>query len=74
MRPLPQACRWIDSHDGSWLHWFYVCIATVKPHGDAWQTTLFTRHGHLVARCASREQGKRWLERCVRANGSPRRR
>jgi len=53
---------------------FYCCIATVKPDGQAWQTTLFTRHGPLVAPAASREQGKRWLSRWVAANGAPRRR
>jgi hypothetical protein len=63
--------RWIDSADGAFLHWGYVCVAVVRPDG----TVRITGWGRAVgAKAASREQGKRFVDRWRAGKGMPVRR
>lgn len=64
---LPAACRWIDSAEGSYLHWHFRCIATVLPVGPRWETAITWCGARHAAPAGSRAQGKRWVERWVSA-------
>jgi hypothetical protein len=64
---LPAACRWIDSAEGSYLHWHSRCIATVKPAGRRWETVITWCERRHAAFAGSRAQGKRWVDRWVSA-------
>lgn len=64
VRMLPAPCRWIDSSDGSYLHWNCKCIAIVKAeNAGGWSTRIKWQGRHHAAKAGSRDQGKRWIER-----------
>ncbi len=72
---LPPPCHWKDSDEGSFLHWNIGCIAYVKPQGQKWRTAITWQGVRHEGEAATREQGKRWVERWVSAQkGLPRRR
>jgi hypothetical protein len=59
------ACRWIRSEQQAFLHWNYVCIASVKPDGKRYAVEIswcqYTHRG----RAATLAQGMRFIERWV---------
>ena len=63
-RPLPPACRWLLQEGSAHLLWNAGCIAMVFRDRDGkWQTQLQWQQVVHRARCGSREQGMRWIER-----------
>lgn len=67
MRPLPPACRWIDSHEASHLYWNYGCIAIV--YSDGRVRIQWGQCEPIESRAACLAQGKRHVERWVSARG-----
>lgn len=69
---LPNPFRWIDSDDGSYLHYFYGCVGNVQPRNGKWMTTVRWCGYQHEAQAGSRAQGKRWVELwCTRQKGFP---
>lgn len=68
---LPKPCRWIDSKEGSYLHWNFACIASVTFNESGWVTMVRWDGWEARARCGGREQGKRWIERWIAVRPMP---
>lgn len=66
---MPPACRWIHSDDGSWLHWHYGCIGSVRLDGSFWLRGWAT--DRIEGRAASRDQAVRHITRMVTLRGLP---
>lgn len=64
---LPPAFRWSDSDNGSVLFVRYGAVAKVSADG----VVAFIEGVPKGAKAASREQGKRFVERWIAANGVP---
>ena len=72
---MQAACRWIEIDGNAYLHWHYMCIATVKRRGVHFETTIDWRDCTHTAKAASLGQGVRFVERWVSArHGLPKRR
>jgi hypothetical protein len=54
---MKPACRWIDTPDAAYLHWHYACIATVKPQGDHFVTSIDWQDRTHVAQVATLAEG-----------------
>jgi hypothetical protein len=54
---MKPACRWIESPDAAYLHWHYACIATVKPQGEHFVTSIDWQDRTHVAHVATLAQG-----------------
>lgn len=65
---LPHAdMRWIDSREGSYLHFRFVCIAVVRATGEL---CIHARSGDHCSRVGSVRQGKRYAERWFAHNAN----
>lgn len=64
---LPPDCRWIDSPDGSFLHFRYACIASVMADGRV----RIQGYRQTEGRAASLAQGKRHVARWIAVHGLP---
>ena len=70
---MQRACRWIEIDDNAYLHWHYMCIATVKRQGLLYVTSIDWLDCTHTAQAASLGQGVRLFERWVsNRNGFPR--
>ena len=64
---MQAACRWIEIDGNAYLHWHYLCIATVKRQGPVYVTSIEWRACTHTAKAASLGQGVRFVERWVDA-------
>lgn len=63
-RALPPACRWLLQDGSAHLLWNAGCIAMVTCDREGrWSTQIQWQRAVLRARCGSRDQGMRWIER-----------
>ena len=68
--PLPESFRWVDAADGSSnLYLRYGCVASIKPDGTM-KLKYWQKEFH--AKAASVSQAKRFIERWIMAQTSPR--
>jgi hypothetical protein len=54
---MKPACRWIETEAGAVLHWHYACIATVKPQGEHFVTSIDWQDRTHVSQVATLAQG-----------------
>lgn len=72
---MQRACRWIEIDGNAYLHWNYMCIATVKRQGLLYVTSIDWCDRTHTAKAASLGQGVRFVERWVNnRQGLPKRR
>lgn len=64
---MKPARRWTGTPDAAYLHWHFACIATVKPQGDHYVTSIDWQDRTHVAQAATIAQGNHDVSEWVSA-------